>query len=287
MRCPGSIISGNISLDRGRIPMKTEPIIKKLQRDMIGGVIITNSGGEVYRDGNVHVTRHFFDTAKEACPAKDRKGSVKSWEYWDENSERCYQIQTATDIVDGEMYQLHQITDISENISLYRMMSSYTNDLKTVSEQDKMTGLYNKRKYMKLINDFYPKKTQVAVFNMDVNNLKTINDTLGHEAGDRLLIKAAKSIKAVSSDNAKGFRMGGDEFMLLAHDLTESEAQSLKTDWEKALTRLNEEDREFNCVIACGFAYGSGSELEALLKSADERMYEDKKAKKKPGEEIR
>ncbi len=267
--------------------MKTDLIIEKLQRNMIGGVIITGPEGEVYRDGNVQMTQHFIDQAREACPAKDKAGSVKSWEYWDENSERCYQVQTATDIVDGELYQLHQITDISESISLYRMMSSYTNDLKTVSEQDKMTGLYNKRKYMKLINDFYPKKSQVAVFNMDVNNLKTINDTLGHEAGDRLLIKAAKSIRAVVSDNAKGFRMGGDEFMMLAHDMTENEAQDLKIRWEEALARLNEEDTEFNCVIACGFAYGSGSELESLLKTADERMYEDKKAKKKPGEEIR
>ena len=267
--------------------MEINLIRETLQHNMIGGVIITDSGKEIYRDSNVHMTKHFFDQAMVACPAKDRVGCVKTWEYWDENSERCYQIQTATGIVDNKLYQLHQITDISENISLYRMMNAYTNDLKAVSEQDKMTGLYNKRKYMELINGFYPKKKQVAVFNMDVNNLKTINDTQGHEAGDRLLIKAAKSIKAITSDKAKGFRMGGDEFMLLAHDLTEDEAQSLKIRWEEALSRLNEEDTEINCVIACGFAYGSGSDLESLLKTADERMYEDKKAKKKPGEEIR
>ena len=265
-----------------------EEIIRKLQREMIGGVLVTDgSGNEVFRDDNVTVTGHFPEQAKKVCPASEREGKVTAWEYLEDDGKKYCQILTATGRVDGELYQVHQIVDISESISLFSTMSDFSRGLKTASEHDKMTGLYNKGMYMKRIKNFYPARKTVTVFNMDVNNLKTINDTMGHGAGDRLLIKAAESIKSIISDKVEGYRLGGDEFMVLAHDLTEDESLKLKSVWEAALADLNEKDDEFMCVIACGMAYGSGRELEELLRLADMRMYEDKKAKKKPGEEIR
>ena len=114
---------------------------------------------------------------------------------------------------------------------------------------------------------------------MDVNYLKRTDDNLGHEAGDALLVKAGRSLQAVERDNVYGFRMGGDEFMLLGWDLTESEAEKLKKDWEEALAKLNENKEEVECVIACGLAYGKDDfDLKELLKLADDRMYENKVA---------
>ena len=147
------------------------------------------------------------------------------------------------------------------------------------SEHDRLTALYNKGKYMSMMQEFFPKQKSVAIFNMDVNYLKRVNDTLGHEAGDALIVKAAKSLLAVERDNVRGFRMGGDEFMLFGWDMDEAEAQALKKEWEEALAKLNEDKNDVECVIACGLAYGSEDfDLKELLKLADERMYENKVA---------
>ncbi len=155
------------------------------------------------------------------------------------------------------------------------------------SEHDGLTGLFNKGKYLSMAEEVYPFKDNVAIFNFDVNNLKKINDTLGHEAGDKLIIKAADSIRKVTGINIHGYRMGGDEFLMAAYDISEEEALCIKEKWEEELARLNMADDGIHCVVALGLACGGGSEWEALCKRADELMYEDKKKKKKPGEEIR
>lgn len=147
------------------------------------------------------------------------------------------------------------------------------------SEHDQLTGLSNKGKYLSMLDGFFPKQESIAIYNMDVNYLKRVNDTLGHEAGDALIVKSAKSILAVERNNVRGFRMGGDEFMLIAWDITEEEANILLDEWRKALDKLNEEDKTLECVIACGLAYGQKEyNLSELLKLADERMYENKVA---------
>ena len=67
------------------------------------------------------------------------------------------------------------------------------------SEHDALTGLYNKGKYLSLKEDDFGRPEHISIFYMDVNNLKKVNDTLGHEEGDKLIIRAAKSIHAVRS----------------------------------------------------------------------------------------
>ena len=155
-------------------------------------------------------------------------------------------------------------------------------------EHDPLTGLYNKGKYLELFENEYPNMTSIAYFNFDVNNLKKINDTQGHEAGDRLIIKAADSIRKVTTNNIHGFRMGGDEFLLVACNISEEEAKQLKARWEEELARLNAIPDDIDCVVAVGMVWESDSyDLAEISKKADELMYEDKKSKKKPGEEIR
>ncbi len=149
------------------------------------------------------------------------------------------------------------------------------------SEHDQLTRLSNKGKYMSMMEDFFPNCKSIAVYNMDVNYLKRTNDTMGHEAGDALIVKSARSLLKVERENVRGFRMGGDEFMLIAWDLSEEEAEDIRDDWNKALKELNDEGG-LECVIACGLAYGSGDyDLKELLKLADDRMYENKVAIKK------
>lgn len=156
------------------------------------------------------------------------------------------------------------------------------------SEHDAMTGLYNKGKYLERIEKEYVQLDSIAIFNMDVNDLKKMNDTYGHDMGDKLLIKAADSIRTVVEEDIHGYRMGGDEYLVVACNKTREDVENIRNAWEKALAELNKMDDGINCVIAVGIAYGEkGYDLQSLLKEADEAMYEDKRKKKKPGEEIR
>ena len=125
----------------------------------------------------------------------------------------------------------------------------------------------------------------IAVFNMDVNNLKYMNDNFGHEAGDKLIRKAAESMKRIQARNVMPFRVGGDEFVIVALHVDRAGAERLRETWEAALAELNRQEDGVPCVIACGLAYAEGDyDLEAVLAEADKRMYEDKKAKKAAGD---
>lgn len=155
------------------------------------------------------------------------------------------------------------------------------------SEHDKLTGLYNKGKYLQMAEQIFPNAESIAIFNFDVNDLKVMNDTYGHEAGDKLLIKAADSIRKVVNNNTFGFRMGGDEYLMVSINTKEDEVDRLRVRWEEELARLNEADDGINCVIATGVAYAKAPfDYNELTKVADALMYEDKKIKK-AGREIR
>lgn len=173
-------------------------------------------------------------------------------------------------------------------IKLYVENGIMKEKLRYDSEHDRLTGLYNKGKYLDMADSEYNNLDSIGIFNLDVNNLKVINDTKGHEAGDKLLIKAANSIRKVTNNKVHGYRMGGDEYLLVACNVTKEEVDTLKARWEAELARLNTLNDGIDCVIAVGVVYGEkGYDMATLMHEADKLMYEDKKMKKKPGEEIR
>ncbi len=169
-------------------------------------------------------------------------------------------------------------------ISLFIENSILRDKIVYESEHDKLTGLYNKGKYMALKKITFGRPSTIAIYNFDVNNLKHINDNYGHEYGDALIIKAAKSIAAVVSDKVYGFRMGGDEYVMVAVDLSAEEAEDLRAKWKASLDKLNEEDRSLFCSMACGLSHGSGDyDYEELYARADSLMYTNKKELKDNG----
>ena len=157
------------------------------------------------------------------------------------------------------------------------------------SEHDKLTGLYNKGKYLARLKNEYPHLDSVAVFNFDVNYLKQTNDRYGHEAGDKLLMKAAESIRKVTAEAVHGYRLGGDEYLMIACNGKAEDVVALKARWEASLAEVNQAVNDgIPCIVAVGTAFAAKPyDFAELMKLADARMYEDKRLKKKPGEEIR
>ena len=194
-------------------------------------------------------------------------------------------------IVSGEAYAL--FVNIPQDDHADRMYKMYFNMFKMylenallrekivyASEHDHLTGLYNKAKYSQLMSSRFRTCEHITVFNLDVNYLKRINDTLGHEAGNTLLRMAGKSLEAVSNDDSIfAFRMGGDEFMMIACEADEAAAKTIEAKWREALARINEEQNDIECVIACGIKTGTAPyDIDAILEEADRLMYADKRA---------
>lgn len=164
---------------------------------------------------------------------------------------------------------------------------SYYRHLLEHYELDTLTGLSGANKFKDMMAGIGDKAAGMGVIFFDVNDLKYYNDNKGHQAGDLLLQKAAESILVMSGRNTHSFRIGGDEFVVIINQCTESEVEALLLKWREKLAKLNTRDDGIQCNIAAGYAIaGEGDNISDTLKLADERMYTEKK-KMKAGREPR
>lgn len=161
-----------------------------------------------------------------------------------------------------------------------RKMQKRQTEAEYASTHDQMTGMLNKNMYLKMIKTKYPKIKELAVAYFDVNGLKRINDTLGHEMGDFLIEMAAKTLLYFKSDKISVYRMGGDEFVLVMQDGTQDKMEKLISSWKKLLDAMNGEMIDFKCEMAYGYSIGTGKDIETLVEKADKLMYEKKMAMK-------
>jgi len=262
--------------------MEWSELILRFFKEDVGGILITGKGGEVlYEDGRSRLIRQGSTNWDVACPPPREGQRGERWDLLHKESGQSYMVVSSTFREGDGLVQLHHLVDSSDYMELFRDMGSYSKSLKHEKERDGLTGLYNKGKFLSMKQGLFTKQDSIAVFNMDVNNLKYTNDNFGHEAGDKLISKAAESLRRIEGRNVLAFRVGGDEFIVVALHLSRAEAEQLRADWEAGLAELNRLDDGVRCVIACGMAWGGeGYDLEALLAEADREMYEDKKAKK-------
>ena len=142
--------------------------------------------------------------------------------------------------------------------------------LQYMSYRDMLTTLYNRNRYIQVLEGMQAKtviKTGVAY--IDINGLKRVNDLYGHEAGDRLIINTARSMLAILPENA--YRVGGDEFVLICFDMDEMIFRSKVRDICDSIAAKR-------ISVSVGAVWEeSSSELETMLRRADDLMYAEKK----------
>lgn len=265
-----------------------DQIILQFFREDIGGILITDANGEIlYSDEKSAFVKQEKSNWHAACPLPRKDQKSELWDLLRSSTGETYMVITSSFQEAEGTLQIHLLIDTSVYMGLYRDMTDYSKALRYEKEHDGLTGLYNKGKFMNLKTTLFPKQDSIVIFNMDVNDLKHMNDTYGHEAGDSLIKKAAASLRRIEARNVLTFRVGGDEFVAVGLHMSREEAENLRRTWEAGLAELNRQNDGIQCVIACGMAYGeAGYDLEALLKQADEWMYEDKKAKKRLAEQA-
>lgn len=151
---------------------------------------------------------------------------------------------------------------------------------------DEMTGVFNRRyAYEVLSREMSVAKRNNTLFTLcfvDIDNLKVINDTYGHEKGDQLINEVVKGFTGAIRTSDYIFRMGGDEFLLLFPGTDIEDATILV---QRLYDKIN---RKEICGMpidfSVGFAkFGSNDDInsEELIKTADDAMYEQKQQKKK------
>lgn len=164
-------------------------------------------------------------------------------------------------------------------------LSKYNSELNEKAYIDLATGLPNKNKCEEILNAHLVITKPTACFMLDLNDLKKVNDTLGHEMGDIMILNFAKLLRKVVPLQYFVGRFGGDEFIVIAESISgREEAESLVHQIKEMILKFNGLRGEFQINYACGFAYSEDypeAALLDLLNEADIKMYEDKVESKK------
>lgn len=147
------------------------------------------------------------------------------------------------------------------------------------SNHDSMTQLYNKRYYNELLTTLQ-EENDLGIIYLDIDNLKKMNDTFGHDEGDMVILRAANLIHRYEEPGYECCRVGGDEFVMFLRTSSEENVRvlvdRLRNDEDNILSKT---EGDFLCRLAVGGAFrASGETLENTIKRAEEEMYQNKHA---------
>ncbi|NBV54712.1 MAG: GGDEF domain-containing protein [Proteobacteria bacterium] len=147
---------------------------------------------------------------------------------------------------------------------------------------DPLTGLANRRGILQKLDNAFKRNQPLALFYLDLDKFKPVNDQYGHEMGDAVLKKVAELFLACVRDNDTVARLGGDEFLIAFYGLTDKALIEERA--KKVLELINEPIWVNDVRIKLGASIGitvapqDGATVEALMHAADETMYAVKKA---------
>lgn len=184
---------------------------------------------------------------------------------------------------DDEVVGFLGVDDPKDNVKDFELLTSVLyfiqNDLEKrrvmeqlerLSYEDTLTGLYSRNRYNEVRKAMKKKvPDKLGIIYMDLNGLKWVNDTLGHDHGDKLIKKTAKILKKVVGK--EGYRIGGDEFVAICPGIAEAELQ------QKILALMEVTEKE-EISISIGASWRDRDvNIKEQLHEADQCMYEEKK----------
>jgi len=173
----------------------------------------------------------------------------------------------------GETAVLSVARDITERRELEEK-------LRFVTMHDSLTGLYNRAYFDAEIQRLeHVSNLRAGVFVCDIDGLKIINDSLGHQAGDAILKAAANAISLALRDGDFVARIGGDEFAVVLSDVDKSDLELVRDRICANIAGQNKENRGPTLSLSIGYALAAGSAqtIHQLIKEADDHMYREKR----------
>lgn len=160
--------------------------------------------------------------------------------------------------------------------------------LESLSIQDDLTGLHNRRGFLVLaeqqLKNARRNRSPFLVLFIDLDGLKHVNDTYGHAEGNRALVEAANVLRDCFRQSDVLARLGGDEFVALTITSATSDEQTVRERLNAALAQVNAKpDRAYPLGFSVGILSCPPDEMtpvETLLERADALMYEEKRKKR-------
>ena len=191
------------------------------------------------------------------------------------------------------MATLRRIQDLEDQVALrteelqsaLRTLEENNVRLKDLTLRDELTGLYNRRGLLALAEHLLKAQARrgapMALFYGDLDGLKIINDTQGHDAGDQAIRTAARMLLHTFRLEDVVARLGGDEFVILAPNCTPEDAASLVSRLARAFLQ---DGGEYTLSLGwISIDPKAGRSLADSMKEADEALYREKQARK-PGQ---
>ncbi len=153
-------------------------------------------------------------------------------------------------------------------------------ELRQQANIDGLTGLANRGKFYRCVEEVLTLPTPAAVLMIDLDGFKDINDTLGHTLGDAILREVANRMRQLASDNDVVARIGGDEFSIMLTNVTDTHtAMQFADSLIAAIARpIRVDDHEVRVAASCGVAMAPAQAQEALelVSDADLALFKAK-----------
>ena len=195
---------------------------------------------------------------------------------------RCRAVYNKILIVE----QNQQLDSMIKQLQEQKDMLEKTNEeLENAFVRDSMTGLYNRWYWNKIFEDGLERcknaENMTAVYMMDVDNFKNVNDTKGHSMGDKCLIAIAEVLERETKDieNCNVYRMGGEEFVVFCEDIDKANAIKLANAILKGVQNIRIVGLDTMLTVSVGVhiqKVENRNDIEEFVVKADKAMYESK-----------
>lgn len=175
------------------------------------------------------------------------------------------------------------VFDITKQREMEENLREKNAQLKAMSYKDALTGIYNHRGLMEGLETYMKEHSKndhpLSLILYDIDDFKTVNDTLGHPEGDEVLRKIAEIMHADSRENDLVGRYGGEEFMIVLHKTPYETAQKI-AERIRGKVESTFKDQAVQTTISGGVVSYENDSLKAFMKRADDNLYKAKRAGK-------
>lgn len=199
-----------------------------------------------------------------------------------DDSNHMQQSVAIAPIVDGEQtYALISIINVTENYNQRHVLLKAARRFEEEGSTDPLTGAYNRRYLWEYLSseEVREKKMIVVCTMLDLDYFKKVNDELGHEAGDSILVSFAKVLQNNIRADDKIFRYGGEEFLIVSfvNDVSKVGIMAQKIVESLAAKTMHEKiKRRVTCSAGYSYAVHNSYEPRVLVREADKALYKAK-----------
>lgn len=194
--------------------------------------------------------------------------------------------ETIAHIIKANSWMLLLLLAVSVVMAVLITLNKFEKDrIRYFSEYDAMTGVYNRRAGFAKLNKLYKNASRdsgkISICFIDINGLKDVNDHLGHETGDDLILNIVNGIKTSIRDTDFVCRLGGDEFLIIFNNMDAAGAECIWAKINKVYQTLNDTAGKKYIISASHgieeFKFSPNEYVDAVVNRADEEMYQEKR----------